>query len=761
MNNQSPPDVSVVAVQALGPRLPAAPRPAASASPFALPEIGYLVFRRKWAILPALLLAAAAAVAMYLLTPTVYPSHAKLLVRYVQESTPIDPETFGARMLSPESRGTGLINTETEILSSMALAEAVVKRLGLTELGPELSEEGAGTVWARMLRVLGLQGGSTNRVSDVQAAGSRLLGRLEVVNPRNSSVIRLTYRGNHNGLAPQILNTWIELYLLRHAEIHRTQGSFAFLGKTTDELRGRLLQTEEELRNLKNSIGGSNVEEAKALLARRAEELQMEKRNTEANLAAGRAKVAVLQERAAVQGVPPVEAAAPPATTLRGRLLQERLKVLRAREIDMMSTYTTSSLPIQSVRSEIVALESAIVRETTPDEATNAVPLTAAQFVAPLDPAGTEQANVAAMEAKLEVLDEQERALLERINRVNSLEERFVQLQRTKELEESSYRAFARNLEQARIDQELDISKISNISIVEPATRSGGIRLNLGRNIGIVLALGLLAGLGVAFVQEHVLDHSLRRRSHAEQDLGVPVLVTIPYFSRLHRRRGGGSEAAAAVRSFCPAPLMPYLDSLRDRLNMLWDPGARRPLLIGVLGCGDDVGARTVARGLALSLARGDGRTMLVDAAPADGDASSASFAQPRLSDIFTDKNDRTQILQPNVMQLTDDPEEQEEEESASKLSADRDVMSLLQKLRQSDEYSSAVFHLPQAHETSPSLRVLNQLDAVVCVVAEERVSRHAVRTAGNLLAAGRAPLVGVVYNMKRRYIPEWVGVID
>jgi capsular polysaccharide biosynthesis protein len=95
-------------------------------------------------------------------------------------------------------------------------------------------------------------------------------------------------------------------------------------------------------------------------------------------------------------------------------------------------------------------------------------------------------------------------------------------------IQEVNYRRYYEKLEQARIDQALEIGKISNVSIVQPATfPMNPVKPNKKRNLAMGLFLGLFGGIGLAFFFEY-MDHTLRRPQDIEERLQLPTLAALP-----------------------------------------------------------------------------------------------------------------------------------------------------------------------------------------------------------------------------------------
>src|SRR4029450_4055152 len=84
-----------------------------------LSDILFLLFKRKWTIILCVLLGIIAAAAFYFLSPPVYQSQAKLLVRYVLERSAVDSiDSANARPQDATSSNDRVIGAEIAILTS-------------------------------------------------------------------------------------------------------------------------------------------------------------------------------------------------------------------------------------------------------------------------------------------------------------------------------------------------------------------------------------------------------------------------------------------------------------------------------------------------------------------------------------------------------------------------------------------------------------------------------------------------------------------
>ena len=87
---------------------------------------------------------------------------------------------------------------------------------------------------------------------------------------------------------------------------------------------------------------------------------------------------------------------------------------------------------------------------------------------------------------------------------------------------------YSANLEQATIDQRLEVQRISNISVAQPASyEPRPIRPRTTWNLLLALCAGVLGGLALPLALEQ-LDRSVRTPEDVEKNLDLPTLGVIP-----------------------------------------------------------------------------------------------------------------------------------------------------------------------------------------------------------------------------------------
>ena len=708
-------------------------------------DIYYLLFRHKWKIVIFSLLGVMAALVVLRLTPGVYESEATLLVRYVSDTTVLDAVSTGGRVTAQGGGVENAINSEIAILSSRDLVEKVMDEMGVNRFSLD----------------------PTNRVDPARIA-ENVMSAIRIEVPKNSNVIRITFDGPTPAVAQEFLRRLTESYLQKHIEIHGAAGAYEFLSQQTDQLRSRLSETEEELRKLKYSEGIVSIEDSKKNVSERTEELTKGLDDLQTTLAAAKARMEVLRPLFTTGGgsrtstVYTASEVNDSMSPVRSRLLR-----LQQREAELLSSYTADSIPVKSVSEQIAETEKLLGGEK-PTVTTNTVVAGGpTNNVMPV--LVEEQATLAALEARIGVQKELLNRALGEAKKIDAVETRIVQLQRSKELQEANYKYFCQSLERARIDEALNAGRISNISMIQPATLpSKKLREKLPRNMAMALLFGVVGGLGLAVLQEYFLDQTLRKPTELQTVFRAPLLMSVPLaaWPRGLLRAGqgtpllltasGGAESGAGGRedSGPQTGLNDYYEVLRDRLLTAMGPAPSAPFVLGVTSCARGAGVSTLTAGLALAFARGGDQGVVLVNGTTDSLVPQifGVNAITGLTEMKADAAGNTAVTQHSHYLV---PSRDTVPPSAPANYASR-FAALIQHLRNS-KTGFVIVDLPPVSETSLTLRVGRVLDGVVLVIAAEKVNRHVAERAKELLAQSDTKLMGTVLNKQRQYVPGWI----
>jgi uncharacterized protein involved in exopolysaccharide biosynthesis/Mrp family chromosome partitioning ATPase len=720
-------------------------RPETSTDSISIGDVYYLLFRHKWKIIIFSLLGVVASLAVLFLTPSVFESEASLLVRYVSDTTLLDRVSNSERITRVGGGGESAINSEIAILTSRNLVEKVMDEMGVNRFSLD----------------------STNTL-DRSRIAERIMSAIGIAAPKDSNVIRVTFKAPTPIVAQEFLRRLTESYLLKHIEIHRTAGAYEFLSQQTDQLRSRLAETEEELRKVKYTAGVVSIEESKQSIALRAEELTRGLGDLEASLAAAKARVDVIHPFLSTEGTGRTSVAwVASIPTDTARSLESNLQRQRQRELELLSVYTADSIPLKSLREQIKETEALLAKEA-PLAVTNsmAAGASAPDYRSTLMEA---QASLAELHARIAVQKDLLARTLDEARKMDAIEAKIVQLQRNKELQEANYKYFCQSLEHARVDEALNSGKISNISVIQPATLpSKRLRVKLPRNMAIALLLGVMGGLGLAVLQEYFVDQTLRKPKDILSVLQVPLLMSVPLAQGtpglgrpgqgmpllLNAPGEAGNKSGDRGESVWQPGLSDYYEVLRDRLLAALGPVPSTPCILGITSCARGAGVSTVAAGLALAFARGGEHRVVLVNGGSDSSVPQIFGVNPvtGLTEMKADTAGNTTVTQHNhyVVPAGDVAPPAPLAGYAPRFAA------LLQHLRDS-KVGVVIVDLPPVSETSLTLRVGHLLDGVLLVIPAEKVNRHVADRVKELLAQSDAKLIGTVLNMQRQYVPDWI----
>jgi polysaccharide biosynthesis transport protein len=727
-----------------------------SSSGFALGprEVLLILFRNKWKIFFCTLLGLGAAAYFYQTMEPPYQSTAKLMVRYVVETSAVSPDSNldGERIRPTSGRGNeGVMGNEIEILTSWDLAKEVAEAIGPAELLGEDAE--------------------TNAL----AAAAQIKGNLVPEVARNSNVLSITYRHPRGDLVTRVLGEIVNRYLEKHLQTHRSLGSFDQLQRDADQIRGQVRSTREELANRRNELNITSLPQARVLLSEQVGRVEESIVQTTAEVALHEARMAALQGTV-VSSSPETNAASaapllapapvPPEAMEQYRRLGERLAAHQRREVELTGQFSSENPLVKQVLQQIADVELArktleqehpglLVTVTGPASASTAFAGSATSAIdwtqEQVNKAGNE-ARLKSYHQRLEALKARQRELADAENSIVELETRLAQLERARDMAET-------NLERARSHQVLDPSKIPNINILQTPsapTRDGSLRLKFA---GGAAALGLALGLGLAFLRELVFDQSIRTAMEVETRLHLPMFMSIPLLSdrqpvRLltngsgKGKKGKADETALARPERAPWEvshfIRPYSDALRDRLIMYFQLKNihHKPKLVAVTSCSEGAGTTTLAASLAASLSEtGDGKVLLVD----------MNVSRPEMHPFFRGNlaSSLSELFQPGAapahgqydnLYLATGTERNGE---VSPLVPSK-FYEMLPRMRSSD-FDYIIFDMPAVKQTSATVALSGFMDKVLLLIEPGKTNRDAVKRATELMRQQHADVAGVV----------------
>jgi len=744
-----------------------APRPAvhdSGPSSVSRNDILFALFKHKKKILFGTLVGLAAAVAVYFFFPPIYESDAKLLVRYLVERSTVDavdsPKSPGGYAPTTDT----VIGAEIEILSSWDLAVQAAEAVGAKRFGAATKE----------------------------AAASTIASGLSLTTHKGSNIIFASYKNRDPELATRVLSELVNRYFSKHLEVHRSAGAFDFVTQQTDQVRARLNQTEDALRELQQKVGIMSLADATKDLSGEATKMREQLHLAEAELAEQQARVQQISgsvpseeivsgNSEAAASIPgehgakpgdgksekpaspaPAKPKAPAEVVQKYQALISGLQRLRQAQLDLFGKYTAESNMVKANQTEIDEVENQRrnLAKKYPDLPTRVAPI--GSRGKELDP-GSEAAHLAGVQAKRDALASLLHDTNERIRQLSQLAPQIGDLERQKQMQQDNYKYFETTLEKARVDEALDPSKIPNISAVQrpsPAilVTSTRDKVMLGSAVG-----GLALAVGFALLKELFLTRTVRRPIEVEKFVGISPLLSIPYNSRPNTAsasNGNGKVDAIVVKATSGnlAPwdlnhfIRPYAEAIRDRLGLYFELHnlTHKPKLVGVAGFSEASGTSTLAAGLAAALSEtNEGKVLLVDVNLGPNEVHPFFKGKPACSlNAALKPNGPIDAAAENLYLATVGSPNAGPAQLGLKKFFD-----LMPNLKASD-FDYVIFDMPPLNQTSPTWGMAAFMDKVLLVVEAEKNTRDAVKRGYRRLVTERDN-VSVLLNKARSYGPR------
>ncbi|MGD9644898.1 MAG: GumC family protein [Pirellulales bacterium] len=499
-----------------------------------LPDLVDILLRHKWKML---LFFAATLALVYIalrLWPRSYGSEAKLFVRLGRESVGLDPTATTGETIGVYDSREHEINSVVGVLQSRVLIEEVVDKLGAEAIlsgGPTTAtadDDGAG-VGAR-LRELVAALGLTDPVLPRDRAIIELGRSISIDYGRKSSVVAVRVKADTPEFAQTIGKAFLEAFHEQHLNVNHTPGSYEFFDEQWKVVTADLDKALNELSEAKTRDGISSVESQREILQDEAKLIENGIITAQSDLAAAEARVVSLEGELAIlpETMTTATTSGFPNDSL--HLMRERLYELQIQEQEAAAKFTPDHPNRQALERQVSSAAPLVESEERHlTQITTAVNPIRQEVSSELE---LERSHIAALHAKVDSLmalrshlRDQVYALNQHAVEIEVLESR-VSLLKDKHLQYGEYR------EQARVDQELESNRISNVNIFQPPTLESK---PTSPKPSIVLGLGLIlatcGALGLALLCEH-FDLSLKSAEEVEDVVGSPVLITIPRASR-------------------------------------------------------------------------------------------------------------------------------------------------------------------------------------------------------------------------------------
>ncbi len=493
--------------------------------------------RIKAVLIPTLILAAGLGIALF--APRQYRSEAKLALQIGRQSVNLDPTAqTGQQIIGIQQMGRDAeVITALDLIKSRGVLSKVVQRVGADYVlrgGPagEGDDVPAGPVQRVYDATFGaaMHGAiaalkSIDPIDRDEEAVIEIERNLVADSERDSTLLLVSYSTDTPEGAQHILATLIDVYRNEHLRINRNQGSRNFFQEQEELIREQLDAAMDRVRKAKNEIGVASIDTRRQNLENQLQSITMSAFQSESER---NALVAELKDLNLQIGAMP-ERLISSKTLMPNEgadLLREQLYSLQVKQADLKARYSSSHPLVIAISQQIDEAEKVVdsqsnVREETVDDIN---PFHRELSLA----ANQKRSQLASLEARLQSLRHQDETVRQDLEKVNLDAMHIAQLEREQEILARKYSRYADNLEQTRIDQELEEQSVSSISTAqEPTFAKKPVSPSK-----LVVALGSIvlafAGTAATILGLEQLSEKVRDERTIEKITGAPVLAVIP-----------------------------------------------------------------------------------------------------------------------------------------------------------------------------------------------------------------------------------------
>jgi uncharacterized protein involved in exopolysaccharide biosynthesis len=480
-----------------------------------------ILFRHKLLIVTTFLTVAIGTAVLTLLMPNEYESRMKILVKNTRTDVPITPGAtagaVGAYLDNEVSENQ--INSEVALLTSGDLLNQVVTEVGLLRRTPGLTAR------------LGLKEAPSSQAGQVEEASAQLAKDL-VINPvKKANIIEVKYTSGSPETAAAVLRKVQDLYLEKHLRLHRPPGTYEFFKGQADSNEEQLREAERQLSTFQQSMNVVSLTQQKEQTVQKLTEAKSKLLETNAFLREVNERISKVQQQ--------LETIQPRIVTQRrampNQYSAERLNTmiveLQNRRTQLLTKFRPEDRLVREVDQQIKTTRAAMDKassETITEQSTDLNPLR--------QTLETERARArvdqAGAQGRQEMLAAQVSQYEGQLSRLEGITAEYEDLNRKVKQSADNYQLYKQKEEEARITDELDQNKITNVSIAEaPVQPQLPVRPNRPMNLLLGLFLGGLLAMGSVVIAEFMRDTVLTPRE-LEALTGARVLASLPNSGR-------------------------------------------------------------------------------------------------------------------------------------------------------------------------------------------------------------------------------------
>ncbi len=698
-----------------------------------LREYLYVILKRKnivLTILAAVFLVTA--VATFTATP-IYTSSSQVLIERNRGSSGLENQYYS--YYDPD-----FLDTQTAIIKSMSVARRVVENLHLTTTYRSYflsDKKGSPSFFSGIFHPLTAIFNKSNSsvkktaaddhsteknvaASEEDAVASMILGGLDISPVKNTKIVSITYSDRHPAMAKLIADAVVKAYMneILDMKLSNSKYSLQWMTAKADEERKKLETSEKAMEQYMRANDLVTVENKLAIYPQRLADFSSQLSKAQSDRKA--LEDVMDQIKAAGSNMKQLESV--PVFADNAVLKDLRESIFKARQnINELSKKYGSKHPLMLKAHD----ELAQLLNQQQSEINRVLATTRNSY----DLAKAQENNVQTL-------------LNQTKNELLNLNEKFMQYSIMKRDVDSNrvvYDALTASIKKEGVTEQ---AQSINIWVIKDAQLPGApSKPNKKRNLIVGLVLGLLGGIGCAFLIEY-LDNTVKSGKDLETRFGSTVLGTV------EQLQGQGE----AIESYLlQKPLSPLAESYRlIRSGLLLSSAEHPPKTLLVTSMGAKEGKTSTTINLARILCQQNKKVLIID----------CDLRRPRVHSVFSMENDKglsnflTGNLKENIINKV--PGEEIYVISSGPIPpnpADLVGSNKLKTLigRMTDSFDFIVIDSPPIESVTDSLTLTRIVDGTIVVVRAGKTTYEMMQSGMKKLADVRCHLLGFVLNGQKK----------
>jgi uncharacterized protein involved in exopolysaccharide biosynthesis len=368
------------------------------------------------------------------------------------------------------------------------------------------------------------------RLSEREQAVAFLQEQFVAEPQKDSDVITLTLKMADSALAIRVQDSLIQHYMSRRLSVRHNPGVQEFLDDETRRLREKLARAEDTANGWKQAHGLSAPADQKALLLKQIRDLSADRSHaiSEKERLAGE----IISTQALLASASPsIKASQLEVPNPSLQVVKDRLAQLQADRAHLAVTYLGNTPALANLDEEITGLRALLQRQdaTQIGSTTSQLNPLRQQLEQKLQDS---RIALDGLNARITLQQHQLDTLQSELRNTEIGDAHLIELERERQIAEQNYIAAVKRLSEADVASELDVSRVSNVSIaMRPTAGPEPVYPRKLLIVAIALPLGLVLGLALALLLEWTSDDIVDPR-HLEALTDLVYLGTVSFGPR-------------------------------------------------------------------------------------------------------------------------------------------------------------------------------------------------------------------------------------